>query len=267
MDMADHSESSQSVEVSFSLRIDEGTLNARLAVPAGKTTLTGLLPVIQNFDSGMINRVVDEATEAGRPVSCRAGCGACCRQMVPLSIFEAEFLGQWFSTLPAERQAELAERFRRALIRLKEAGVLDKILDSNWGLDEMSFIEMAVDYFHAGVPCPFLEEESCSIHPIRPLICREYLVTSPADFCQDPSIHQISAIHLPLKPSQALYKIGQQLTHDDKGWMPLIFLLAWSKRGIKPGDYYSGTGQEVLRIFMENLTTEPPAEAASMMQP
>src|SRR5215470_105965 len=172
MDMADNSESSQSVEVSFSLRIDEGTLNARLAVPAGETTLTGLLPVIQNFDSGMINRVVDEATEAGQPISCRAGCGACCRQMVPLSIFEAEFLGQWFSTLPAERQTELEDRFRHALLRLKEAGVLDKILDANWGRDEKSFVQMAIDYFHAGVPCPFLEEESCSIHPIRPLICR-----------------------------------------------------------------------------------------------
>src|SRR5277367_4440487 len=100
-----------SVEVSFSLRIGEGTLNASLAVPAGKTTLTGLLPILQDFDSSMIHRVAGEATEAGHPISCRAGCGACCRQMVPLSIFEAEFLGQWFSTLSEERQAELEERF------------------------------------------------------------------------------------------------------------------------------------------------------------
>jgi Fe-S-cluster containining protein len=259
--------SASSVEVSFSLRIGEGTLNASLAVPAGKTTLTNLLPILQDFDSSMIDRVVGEAAEAGHPISCRKGCGACCRQMVPLSIFEAELLGEWFDTLPKERQAELEERFRRALIRLKEAGVLDKILDPNWGLDEKSFIQMAVDYFHAGVPCPFLEDESCSIHPIRPLVCREYLVTSPAELCQDPSINQISAIHLPLKPSLALYKIGQELTHDTRGWMPLIFLLAWAKRGVKPGDYYAGTGQEVLRIFMEHLTTEPPPEGASIMQP
>jgi Fe-S-cluster containining protein len=265
--MPDTSQTSPSVEVSFSLRIGEGTLNASLAVPAGKTTLTALLPILQDFDSSMINRVVDEATEEGHPVSCRKGCGACCRQMVPLSIFEAEFLGEWFSALPKERQAELEERFHSGLMRLKKAGVLDKILDANWGLDEKSFVQMAIDYFHAGVPCPFLEDESCSIHPIRPLMCREYLVTSPAELCQDPGIHQLSAIHLPLRPSQALYKIGQELTHDAKGWMPLIFLLAWSKRGVKPGNYYSGTGQEVLRIFMEHLTTEPPAEGATLMQP
>lgn len=255
------------VEVNFALRIGEGTLKASLAVPAGQTTLTQLLPVIQDFDSSLINRVVDEATEAGHPVSCRAGCGACCRQMVPISIFEAEALGDWFKTLPAERQAELSERFRRGLAQLKETGVLDKIVDANWGADEKSFVQMAVDYFHAGVPCPFLENESCSIHPIRPLICREYLVISPASFCQDPSIHQISAINLPLRPSQALYNIGRELTRETKGWMPLIFLLAWASRGLKPGDYYTGTGEEVLHTFMDHLTTEPPAEGATIMRP
>ncbi|HTZ90221.1 MAG TPA: YkgJ family cysteine cluster protein [Alloacidobacterium sp.] len=265
--MRDTPEPSSTVEVAFSLCIGEGTLNASLTVPAGKTTLTELLPILQNFDSGMIDRVVGEATDAGHPVSCRKGCGACCRQMVPLSIFEAEFLSNWFSTLPAERQAELEERFRRGLTKLKEAGVLDKIMDQSWGTDEKSFVQMAVDYFHAGVPCPFLEDESCSIHPIRPLICREYLVTSPPELCNDPSKHQISAIHLPLMPSLALYSIGKELTQDTRGWMPLIFLLAWAKRGLKPGDYYSGTGQEVLRTFMEHLTTEPPAEGATMMQP
>lgn len=256
-----------SVEVSFSLRIGESTLKASLEVPAGKTTLTSLLPIIQSFESNMINQVVGEATEAGHPISCRKGCGACCRQMVPLSIFEAEFLGDWFNSLPKERQAEIEARFRSGLIKLKEAGILDKLMDSGWGTDEKSFIQMAVDYFHAGAPCPFLEDESCSIHPIRPLICREYLVTSPAELCNDPSINQISAIHLPLMPSNALYKIGRELTHDTRGWMPLIFLLAWAKRGVKPGDYYAGTGQEVLRIFMDNLTTEPPASGAGMMQP
>ena len=187
--------------------------------------------------------------------------------MVPLSIFEAEALGNWFSTLPPERQSELTERFNRGLAQLKEAGVLDKIMDSGWGGEEKSFVQMAIDYFHAGVPCPFLENESCSIHPIRPLICREYLVTSPAEFCQDPSIHQISAINLPLRPSQALYNISRELTHEEKGWMPLIFLLAWAKRGLKPGDYYTGTGEEVLHTFMDHLTTEPPSENAQLMHP
>ncbi len=41
-------------------------------------------------------------------------------------------------------------------------------------------------YFHLGIACPFLEDESCSIHADRPISCREYLVTSPAVNCADP---------------------------------------------------------------------------------
>jgi len=190
------SDSSPSVEVSFALRIGEGTVKASLEVPAGKTTLTQLLPILQDFESDMIHRVTEEAAEAGHPISCRAGCGACCRQMVPISIFEAEALGEWFHTLPQERQAELEARFHRGLTVLKEAGVLEKLMQQDWGSDEKSFTQLAIDYFHAGVPCPFLENESCSIHPIRPLICREYLVISPAELCRDPALHQISAIHI-----------------------------------------------------------------------
>lgn len=263
--MPDSSESpsSPTVEVSFSLRIGEGVLNASLQVPAEKTTLTQLLPVIQNFDSGIINQIVDEAAAAGHPLSCKAGCGACCRQMVPLSLFEAEALQEWFRNLPAERRAELEQRFHRGLLALRDAGVLEQIIDGKWTLDEKAVAQLSIDYFHAGVPCPFLENESCSIHPIRPLSCREYLVTSSPELCKDPAIHSIAAIHLPLKPSHALYKIGQELTRDSRGWMPLIFLLAWAKRGVKPGEHYTGTGQELLRLFMEQLTTEPPAEGVA----
>ena len=265
------SENTSSIEVSFALRIGENTLRASLNVPAGKTTLTQLLPIIQNFENGMIDHVTQEAAAAGRPVSCCAGCGACCRQMVPLSIFEAEALSEWFRTLPEERQAQIEERFHRGLLALRDAGILDRLMQPERGNDLEEFTQLAIDYFHAGVPCPFLEDESCSIHPIRPLVCREYLVTSPAELCKDPSIHQISAIRLPLMASSALYKIGRELTQDQRGWIPLIFLLAWMKKDSKPGGYYTGLGQEVLRVFIEHLTTELPAEdelarSAGLMQ-
>lgn len=32
---------------------------------------------------------------------------------------------------------------------------------------------------------PFLEDDACSIHPHRPSVCREYLVTSPAEHCAE----------------------------------------------------------------------------------
>ena len=48
-----------------------------------------------------------------------------------------------------------------------------------------------------GVPCPFLEDESCSIHPERPLVCREYLVTSPAALCAGPTQEGVTPVAVP----------------------------------------------------------------------
>jgi Fe-S-cluster containining protein len=260
--MSNSSENSPSptMRASFALPVGGGFLNASANLPMGQTTLTQLLPIIQNLENAIIGKVSEEAAQAGSPISCRAGCGACCRQLVPVSLFEAETLTEWMSTLSEERRAELEGRFHRALLALRDAGVIEKILDDRWMAEEQAVAELAIDYFHAGVPCPFLENESCSIHAIRPLSCREYLVTSPPALCQDPSVNQVAGVMLPLKLSRVLYSFGQQLEQDRRGWIPLVFLLAWGKSGAKPGDHFSGTGEEVLRKFLERVAAMPPTD-------
>lgn len=251
------------VNASFTLPIGNASLNASVQLPAGRTTFTELLPIIQNLENAIVERVSDDAGKLGRPISCRAGCGACCRQMVPVSIFEAEALSNWLATLPEDRIAVLRDRFHRALSALSDAGVINAILDEKWLLDEESGTQLAVDYFHAGVPCPFLENESCSIHPIRPLSCREYLVTSSPELCKDPSVNQISGVRLPLRLSRAVYLVGQQLTKDRRGWIPLVFLLAWAKGGAKPGDFVAGSGPEVFRNFLDKVSATHTTGAAA----
>jgi Fe-S-cluster containining protein len=246
--------------VSFQVPVGGGFLNAAANLPTGRTTLTQLLPVIQNIENAILARVGEEANEAGTPISCRAGCGACCRQMVPVSFFEAEALAEWFETLPEQRRLELEGRFHRALLALRDAGVIEKLVGDEWTLDKETATQMAVDYFHAGVPCPFLEDESCSIHPIRPLSCREYLVTSPPALCKDPSVNQVAGIQLPVKLSRVLFAFGQKMAQERRGWVPLIFLMAWRKGGQKPGDFVAGSGEEVLRRFLQQLAEMPADE-------
>ncbi|HTW79785.1 MAG TPA: YkgJ family cysteine cluster protein [Terracidiphilus sp.] len=243
------------VNAAFTLSFGESSVQAEVEVPAGQTTLTELLPIIQKLDSAIVDGIAEHARSVGKPVSCRAGCGACCRQMVPVSLFEAEALIAWMQTLPEERRAELEQRFHRALTMLRDAGVIDKILNSDWALGAEQATRMAIEYFHAGVPCPFLEDECCSIHPFRPLSCREYIVTSPPELCKDPSVHNVSGVQIPVKLSRALYAFGQQMEHGPRGWVPLVFLLAWGKSGAKPGDFVSGTGKEVLGRFLDRVAT------------
>jgi len=239
--------------VAFRLPVGRAFLNASANLPTGQTTLTQLLPIIQNLEDAITGRISEEATHAGAPISCRAGCGACCRQMVPISFFEAETLAEWIGTLAAERQAEIEARFHRALLVLRDAGVIEKILDDQWTLKDEVATQLAIDYFHAGVACPFLEEESCSIHPIRPLACREYLVTSPPALCKDPSVNEVAGVQLPLKLSRVLFAFGQKLSQDRRGWVPLVFLMAWRKGGQKPGEFIAGTGKEVLQEFLNQV--------------
>ncbi len=246
-------DASATVRATFSLPVAGAHLQASAQLPAGQTTLTQLLPIIQNLENAIIGRVAEEAQAAGSPISCRAGCGACCRQMVPVSLFEAEALTEWMRSLPEERQNELAERFHRALSALRDAGVIDKIVHDEWVLGEEQTQQLAIDYFHAHVACPFLENENCSIHPIRPLACREYLVVSSPELCQDPSVHDVTGVQLPLKLSRVLYSFGQQIERDVRGWIPLVFLMAWGKGDAKPGDHVAGTGEEVLKRFLARV--------------
>ena len=55
---------------------------------------------------------------------------------------------------------------------------------------------LALSYFRLGIPCPFLEEESCSIHPDRPLSCREYLVTSAPIHCAEQAPDKVQGVRL-----------------------------------------------------------------------
>jgi Fe-S-cluster containining protein len=249
-------ESLQIVEVEFALQVGDGQLKAKLQVPAGQTNLTELLPIIQSFENAIIGGIANEAAAAGHPISCKAGCGACCRQMVPVSIFEAQALGQWIRTLPDEQQRALESRFHQTLLALRDTGIINRLVEEDWFADTETAKHMAIDYFRLGIPCPFLHDESCSIHPHRPLSCREYLVTSPPALCADPATNSVSGVQLPIKLSRALYRMGGELEQDHRGWIPLVFLFAWMKSGADPGAAFAGTGQEVLRRFIEHLATD-----------
>src|SRR4051794_27040953 len=82
-----------------------------LPIPLGEHTLLDLLPAARALAGQATAAVVDDARVNGREVSCRAGCGACCRQLVVISTVEAQDLANLVADLPAERQAVIHDRF------------------------------------------------------------------------------------------------------------------------------------------------------------
>src|SRR4051812_30585124 len=156
------------------LNVASHPLHLRLTVPTGPTPIRDLLPLFH----GLTNLVVDIAEknveQQGEHVSCRAGCGACCRQIVPISESEAHAVSTLVDDMPEPRRSRVKERFAAGVKRMAEAGMLKRLRKIE---KESDAVELGLTYFRVGVPCPFLEDESCSIHKDRPLACREYLVT------------------------------------------------------------------------------------------
>jgi Fe-S-cluster containining protein len=123
--------------------------------------------------------------------------------------------------MPADRRQALSARFAAAEAAIDRAGLKER--------GERSDRELSVAYFAQRIPCPFLEDESCSIHPERPLVCREYLVTSPAELCAGPAQEGVTPVAVP-KLSMAAR--GLQDERDD--WFPLALLMDWSRRPRNP---------------------------------
>jgi Fe-S-cluster containining protein len=207
-----------------------------ITVPNRAVAAAAIVPALQ----GLVNAVVDAAA-SGQAVSCRKGCGACCRQLVPLSRSEGERLLQVIDALPEARRAVLKARFAAAEARIAEAGLAERAGRSDRAL--------SAAYFALGLPCPFLDNESCSIHPERPLVCREYLVTSPAELCAGPAQEGVTPVAVP-KVSLA----ARTLQDDDDDWFPLALLMAWA-RG-RPRKNKRRPGPEWVQRFLKGLTNK-----------
>jgi Fe-S-cluster containining protein len=131
-------------------------------------------------------QVVRDVGDCGGSISCKAGCGACCRMLVPISELEAQRLREVVHAMPEPRRSHVLARFAEAVRQLDAAGLLPQLRRVEQWTDN-EFQAMTRAYFERQIACPFLEAESCSIYEERPITCREYLVTSPAEKCARPA--------------------------------------------------------------------------------
>lgn len=240
----------------FGLKVADRELEASAGVPAGPCRVADVLPVLHGISNMIVAVGEDQAREAGKTISCRAGCGACCRQIVPISETDALFLADYVASWPEERRNHVRARFEAALAAFEAAGLLDEIRRIEEFAPDVR-LEIAVKYFRAGVACPFLEDESCSIHPVRPMSCREYLVTNPAINCRDPRADAIQMVELPMKASVVLYHFGDGKGEDKLRYVPLILALEWAaQHGGEPRPELPGT--EIVLNFLKRISGMPP---------
>jgi len=104
-----------------------------------------LLEAYAIVDAG-INEVIRREEKQGRRLACHMGCAACCRSHTTIPIYPLELIGiNWY--------------------------VVEKIT----GPVREQLKQQLRDHIK-GEPCPLLVDNACTVHPLRPMACRQFNV-------------------------------------------------------------------------------------------
>jgi Fe-S-cluster containining protein len=159
---------------------------------------------------------------------------------VALVDVEAWALADMVERMPEARRSTIRRRFADALEKLDAAGLKSRLAEAGAGGAAGDTVrKLSLEAFALGIPCPFLEDESCSIYADRPLACRQHLVTSPAAWCAEPGKGDIAAL-----PTTSLSQALQSL-HDDqrrprRRWVTLALALEWAAQHRRPTERLPG---------------------------
>jgi Fe-S-cluster containining protein len=214
-------EQPQDVErLQVSVDTPAGTVNMPVELASGYVPVTSIVPVMRQVGEKALALEQARALETGQAVSCRMGCAACCRPLVPLSPPEAFALHDTVQALPEPERQRLDAKFATAKARLEQAGLwsrLNDVAESERQLTDQDVEETNRSYYALRMPCPFLEDEVCSIYQDRPSACRELLVVSPAELCQDIVQNPVRPLPVPVRISTVLGMLWGELATRRSG--------------------------------------------------
>lgn len=121
---------------------------ARLSFPDDESKqawLPLLLEACAITDAG-VSEAVGREQKQGRTLACHRGCAACCRSHTTIPVYPLELIGiTWYAV--EQVTGPVRDRLRQQLRDHKK-----------------------------GEPCPLLVDDACSIHPLRPMACRQFNV-------------------------------------------------------------------------------------------
>lgn len=127
---------------------DERPAPLRLEFPTDEARHPWLAPLLDAYhliDQG-VHQALGRALRRGRRLACAKGCAACCRSHLTIPVYPLELVGfYWY----------LSEQLDPALLVV---------------------LRGQLSAHRPGSPCPFLVEEVCAIHPLRPAACRQFNV-------------------------------------------------------------------------------------------
>ncbi|HKJ18510.1 MAG TPA: YkgJ family cysteine cluster protein [Xanthomonadales bacterium] len=262
--MSSKTEEGNLVTANARIAVGSQRIDLKLVVPADEVPPEALVETLQQFTNIIIDGVESRAQENGLKIACKKGCGACCRQLVPISRPEARLLAQLVEDMPEPRRSQVRTRFEDAVRRLAESGLGSDAINFHLVPNE-DRMELGKSYFDLGIACPFLEDESCSIHQQRPLVCREYLVVSSPKHCATLDGDNIKRLKIPASVSSAFSRMEGTHQQGDNPYVPLILALAWVEA--KGSEFQLKPGTEWVQQFFEDVSGKPLPDEGDTMLP
>jgi len=237
------------------LNTPAGRLTTAIDVPTGFIPITAIVPVARRLGEEAAQLEVQQAVAVGQTISCQMGCAACCRMLVPLSAPEAFALREYVAQLPTDRRTLLLNRLSDTKDRVTRAGLWDRLNDvaeASRSVPDEELDPINRSYYALRIPCPYLEDEMCSIYEARPAACRELLVTSPAELCQDLLQNPVTPLPVSMRIGSILGLIWGTLTSSPPRLIPLPMALEWAERHEKDSRR-TWTGSSLLDQVLDNM--------------
>src|SRR5262249_38718337 len=137
--------------------------------------------------------------QQGEVIACRAGCNACCEQLVMIYAAEAELIADW---LRAPERAEILRNFLAAypswIERLGDS--LAEVIARTEARDAAGQFAACVAHWRRHVMCAFNRDGLCTIYPVRPVLCRSYHALDTSENCVPSDEGGSAATHMYFKP-------------------------------------------------------------------
>lgn len=248
-------DASHSERFDISLKTPAGELSTSIEVPTRLIPITAIVPLTRRLGEEATALEEAQIQDAGQHISCQKGCAACCRMLVPVSPPEAFALKTMVDALPVERRTILLNKLHSARARLEETGLLTRLralLERDTPLTDEDMEPINRDYYALRMACPFLEDEACSIYEDRPAACRELLVTTPADLCEDLINNPVHPLPAPMRVGTVLALLWSELKGTAPTLIPLPMALDWAETHAVEG-HGMWRGTQLLEQMLENV--------------
>lgn len=178
------------------------------------------LPVLQGLE------------ESGQRVSCRAGCAACCRQLVVVSPMEALALAEQVRRTEPALRRKVEEGHRRHAQALARRPALVRLLGrfraAGGYLEAEEGDVLEKSYWAEQLDCPFLINHRCAVYAARPFACREHLALSPPERCAtDPDTVETAPTRFQFRAAASA--IGERAFQAEDRLIPIYEALRYAE--------------------------------------